>query len=84
MQQQIAKTLTMSTVQESSDESENSVEAGDSASEVTVDKIIEEIELEDKLGFIIVADDQKINCEAMRLNLSDLGIIDKVKYCHDG
>ena len=47
----------MSTVKESSDESENSVEAGDSASEVTVDKIIEEIELEDKLGFIIVADD---------------------------
>jgi len=32
----------------------------------------------------IVADDYKINCEAMRLNLSDVGIVNKVKFCHHG
>jgi hypothetical protein len=46
--------------------------------------MIKEIELKEKLGSIIVADDQKINCEAMKSNLADLGITNEVNYCHDG
>ena len=49
-----------------------------------IEVVVSHLELEDKLGFTIVADDQKINCEAMRLNLSDVGIFKKVKFCHDG
>ena len=31
-----------------------------------------------------MADDQKINCEAMRLNFAEAGINSKVHFCHDG
>jgi len=36
------------------------------------------------LSHIIVADDQKINLEAVKLSLESVGIIDNVSYCADG
>ena len=59
-------------------------EQASEASFEDIEVMVSNLELEDKLGFTIVADDQKINCEAMRLNLSDIGIFKKVKFCHDG
>ena len=53
-------------------------EQASEASFEDIEVMVSNLELEDKLGFTIVADDQKINCEAMRLNLSDVGISKKV------
>jgi hypothetical protein len=59
-------------------------EQASEASFEDIEVMVSQVELEDKLGFTIVADDQKINCEAMRLNLSDVGIAKKILFCHDG
>ena len=35
-------------------------------------------------GHIIVAEDQKINLEALQMNINNLGIDSKIEYCIDG
>ena len=36
------------------------------------------------IGTILVADDQKINLELIKLNLLEVGITENVTYCSDG
>ena len=36
------------------------------------------------IGPIVVADDQKINLELIKLNLLEVGITENVTYCSDG
>ena len=39
---------------------------------------------QEEIGSIIVADDQMINLEALKMTFAQIGISTNVKYCHDG
>lgn len=64
------------------------LEESSSAKEDSIEVVLEHVMAANQqftnIGCILVADDQKINLELIKLNLSEVGITENVTYCSDG